>query len=98
MLISYLAIISSYQEHCTNVPVNYNTVVHDSNSLHCSKDYISKQLAEEKRLREEMDIEMELKNEELDHLRDVEKRLKDAEAEVRPDSDILHFTMRIVGQ
>ena len=45
-----------------------------------------------------MDIEMELKNEELDHLRDVEKRLKDAEAEVRPDSDIWHYTMRIVGQ
>ena len=45
-----------------------------------------------------MDIEMELKNEELDHLRDVEKRLKDAEAEVRPDSDILHYTMHIVGQ
>ena len=40
------------------------------------------QLAEEKRLRDEMEIEMELKNEELDHLRDVEKRLKDAEAEV----------------
>ena len=40
------------------------------------------QLAEEKKLRDEMDIEMELKNEELEHLRDVEKRLKDAEAEV----------------